>query len=273
MERTLPARRTVEWLRLARLLVVGVCVGWGIAVIVTDLPLWSNQFDLVRAYLPAAERLTGAQQLYIAGANPDSADAYRYAPWFAAAVAPLLLLPVWLVKVLWGGAMLAASIGCMWRLRGSWAGYALMGLVGAYLLRAAAYGNVQPLLVLVLMLTVERRSGPVWIGLAASLKAVPLFLALVYLGRREWDRALVATAVAAIASAPMLLYDLSAYPMQPGPGIILLALLPAAIVGAILMAGSRWRWAAASVAVVVALPRFVIYDLSYLLIGPTSRTS
>ena len=64
---------------------------------------------------------------------------------------------------------------------------------------------------------VERRSGPIWIALGASLKAVPLALALVYAGRGEWRKAAVAAGLTALLVAPMLLFDLSGYSTDPGP--------------------------------------------------------
>ena len=70
---------------------------------------------------------------------------------------------------------------------------------------------MQPLLVLGLMWGVERRSGPLWIALGASLKGVPLLLALVYAGRGEWRRAAMALGLTAVLVAPALLFDLSHY--------------------------------------------------------------
>jgi hypothetical protein len=260
----------LTWRAIPRIVVVGIALGWGSAVVISDLPLWPHQYDLTRAYLPAAERLLSGHQLYPA-VDPDSADAYRYAPWFAAAMVPLLIVPEPIIKVGWAAAMLAACLAVMWRLRGSWAGYGLMGLVGGYLLRSAAYGNVQPVIVLALLLMVERRSGPVWIGLATSLKAVPLLFVIVYLGRREWIRAAQAIAVAVLLAAPMLLFDLSHYPLDTGPGFTLLPLAPVAIVATVILARSRYRWTAAAVSVIACLPRLVVYDLGFLLVAIQSR--
>ena len=38
------------------------------------------------------------------------------------------------------------------------------------------------------------RSGPLWVGIAASLKIFPILYVLTYLGRGQWVRALVAVA-------------------------------------------------------------------------------
>lgn len=56
---------------------------------------------------------------------------------------------------------------------------------------------------------VERRSGPLWIAIGASLKAVSLLLALVYAGLGEWRRAGLALLLTAVMVAPAFLYDLS----------------------------------------------------------------
>lgn len=270
MERSSSMLRALPWRSSTRIAVLVISLGWGSVVVISDLPLWPHQFDLTRAYVPAAERLISGDPLYPA-VDPDSAAAYRYAPWFAAVMVPLLIVPEPIMKVAWAAALLGASGAVLWRLRGSWAGYALMGLVGAYLLRSAAYGNVQPFIVLALLLTVERRSGPVWIGLAASLKAVPLLFVLVYLGRREWARAAQAIGLTILLAAPMLLFDLASYPLAPGPGFTLLPLAPLAIVGAVVAARSRFRWAAAAMAVIASLPRLVVYDLSFLLVAVQSH--
>lgn len=54
------------------------------------------------------------------------------------------------------------------------------------LIGISAVGNAQALMVAWLVWGAERRSGPLWIALAASLKAVPILFAIVYIGRRQW---------------------------------------------------------------------------------------
>jgi hypothetical protein len=137
---------------------------------------------------------------------------------------------------------------------------------------------VQPLLIAALVHGLERRSGPVWIGLVASLKAVPILYALIYIGRGEWLRAALAVAATAALTAPFLLYDLANYPAgsgdSPSPLIALSPLLWGAAVVA--LAGlTLWlarrrarldRWAA-SVTVLAALPRITLLDLPQLLVA------
>ena len=62
------------------------------------------------------------------------------------------------------------------------AGLCAFALIIPFQLDGAAYGNVQPLLVLMLVAGVEHRTGPLWIAIGASLKGVPIVLALVYFG-------------------------------------------------------------------------------------------
>jgi hypothetical protein len=151
-------------------------------------------------------------------------------------------------------------------------------LLGSFLVWGASVGNVQPLLIAALVHGLERRSGPVWVGVVASLKAVPILYALFYVGRGEWLRAATAVIIAALLAAPFLLYDLSRYPAgsgdAPSPLIAMSPLLFGAAVVA--LAGlTVWlarrgsgldRWAA-SVTVLAALPRITLLDLPQLLVA------
>jgi hypothetical protein len=144
------------------------------------------------------------------------------------------------------------------------------------------YGNVQPLLVLILMWGVERRGGPLWIALAASLKGVPLLLAVVYAGRGEWRRAALAAGLTVLLVAPALLFDLSGYSTASGPrqeslaGVSLLLFIPvaaAAIAAAWLLARTRFGWLAGGLAMVLSLPRLLDYESAFLLVGLARRRS
>jgi len=228
------------------------------------------------AYWNAALRLRAGDPLYVAG-NPTDSDLYRYAPWFAAAWIPLTYLPKDAVLVGWMLVCLAAALlsvaPLLWR---GPVGIALFALLLPFQLEGAAFGNVQPLLVLALLWGVERRSGPLWIALAASLKATPLLLAAVYAGRREWRRAILALVLAGILIAPMLLFDLRDYSTASGGGqmsllaVSVFAWLPAialALLAVFWLARTRYAWLAGSVAVMVALPRMLLYEIGFVLVG------
>lgn len=233
---------------------------------------WSQDTD---AYWNAALRLRHGQPLYPPLANPDASDTYRYAPWFSLLWVPLTYLPQVAVYAAWTAVLLASAVACVWVVvrRISAAGVLLGMVVGSLLIPAAASGNVQPLLLATLALGVERRSGPAWIALAASLKAAPLLLVAVYLGRREWGRAAAALALALVLVAPMLAFDLTHYPTQtaaaagPLPEWLALALAVVATAFAVPLARTRYGWLSAAVAVMLAIPRWSYYQPSFLLLG------
>ena len=230
----------------------------------------------VAAYWGAAERIQDGEPLYVAGVA-NASDLYRYSPWFAYAWVPLTFLPRQLVTDAWVGLMLvAAHASTLPLLRRGLPGMAAFALFAPLQVQGAIFGNVQPLLVLMLLWGVERRSGPLWIALGASLKAVPLLLAIVYAGRGEWLRAGLALLLTAVLVAPAFLFDLSGYSTQPGPGnmslisvtsVLFVAVALGMSVLAFVAARSRYRWVAGSLAMIAALPRFLTYEISFLLVG------
>ena len=260
-----------------------VVVGGGLAILIglTSFALLTYALSRpvgvdVAAYWNAAERLREGQALYVAG-EPNASDLYRYAPWFAAAWIPLTYLPHDAVVAAWVGLMIAAAlvstVPLLWRGPAGWAAFAVFMPIQ---LQGAVFGNVQPLLVLMLMWAVERRSGPLWIAVGASLKATPLALALVYAGRGEWRRAGWAALFTAVLVVPMLLFDLSAYPTGPGPnqislaGVSLFLFVPVALVSLIAtytMARTRFGWLAGAVAMLATTPRLLTYQAGYALVG------
>ena len=236
----------------------------------------------VAAYWEAAERIRAGEPLYVAGAA-NASDLYRYAPWFAFAWVPLTFLPREAVTAAWVGLMIVAAIVSTAPLvRHGLTGTAAFSLFAPIQLEAAVFGNVQPLLVLMLMWGVERRSGPLWIALGASLKAVPLLLVVVYAGRGEWRRAGLAVALTALLAAPALLFDLSNYSTQAGPGQISLTAVAGQLylAVAITMVGltfvaararSRFAWLAGAGAMMATLPRLLTYEIGFLLVGLAER--
>lgn len=261
----------VARIRLARTVALAVIIAIGINHLFWAATDWHLRD--AGAYWEAAMRLREGQPLFPPVTNVESSEVYRYAPWFAWLWVPLTYLPRGLVSVGWSLVLVAASIAAvlpLWRQR-AWvaAAFFLPILIGI-----SATGNVHPLLIAGLVLGVERRSGPVWIGLAASLKAVPILLVLTYLGRREWLRAAAAAAFTAVLVAPMLLYDLSNYVTTAGGAPLLIAWPPvyvgvvvAAILLSLRLARSRWGWLTSATAVSLALPRFFLYDVTYLMVG------
>jgi hypothetical protein len=237
---------------------------------------WSQDTD---AYWNAAMRLRDGHALYPPLLNPDASDTYRYAPWFAFAWVPLTYLPKMLVYAAWTAVLLLAAALCILlpvrqRTPG---GLVLALLFAGLLIPAAASGNVQPLLLITLVHGVERRSGPLWIALATSLKAAPILLTAVYLGRREWWRALAAFTFTAALVVPVLAFDLSFYPTQaaaaagPLPLWIQLIVTLVAAVLALRFATTRYAWLAGALSVLLAIPRWSYYQPSFLLLGLASK--
>lgn len=260
-----------------RFLALAICIGFGLAFVISNVRSW--QLEDAESYWNAAIRLRHGLPLYIpVDPAADEMTAYRYAPWLAWLWVPLTLLPKGLVQVGWSGLLVAACVGAIIPLlrQRTVAAICLVALLGGLLVRTASTGNVHALVIAALVYGVPRRSGPIWIGLAASLKIAPIAYALVYAGRREWGRAALSVAVAGILFAPALLYDLSGYPTDPGESFSLLSLAgpvpwaavaAAAVLGAFAMARTRLAWGAASVAVLSLIPRLELYGLTYLLVG------
>jgi len=234
----------------------------------------------VAAYWEAAERIRAGEPLYVAGAA-NASDLYRYAPWFAYVWVPLTFLPREAVTVGWVGLMIAASfLSTAPLVRHGLAGIAAFSLLAPIQLQAAVFGNVQPLLVLMLLWGVERRSGPVWIAVGASLKAVPLVLAVVYAGRGEWGRAGLALLLTAVLAGPALLFDLSGYSTSAGPGQISLTAVATQLYLAVAItlvgvtfarAKGRFAWLVGAGAMMAALPRLLTYEIGFLLVGLAER--
>jgi Glycosyltransferase family 87 len=229
-----------------------------------------------QAYYFAAERLRHGEPLYPPVDDPGTASVYRYPPWFAVAWIPLTLLPPEVASVIWVSAMFVAGAFALWPLMASGRRPAILlgALFTPFLAQAAIHGNVQPLLVALLIHSVDGRFGPISIGLAASLKGFPIIYAFVYAMRREWRNFAIAVTITAVLAGTLLLADLSNYPLYPGSlaGLWLISPIAWAVgalvaVGAVLwFARTRERWFAASVAVVLSIPRLLYYDMTFLLV-------
>ena len=269
-------RRLGTW--AAAVVVIAVLCGIAIGAVVFALRSWT--LEDMHVYLEAGARLRDGEPLY-STTNPRAA--YQYAPWFAATWVPLTLLPEAAVSIAWSVVLVTASLLSVRRLLGrpNLPSLALALLVLPVLIFSSARsGNVQPLLVAGLVIGLERRWGPIAIAAAASLKAFPLALALVYLGRGDWRRFGMTLLLTAALVAPMLLFDLSRYTVDgPREGtlydispILWAAPVAGMVVLTVLLARRRsaHAWLAAATTVVVGLPRMLSYDITFLLAGLAS---
>ena len=269
--------------RVARDVSIALIIGVGIGLTLTFIGV-GESLGLVgssteqdwHAYYGAAERLRAGGQLYPPVADPAAESVYRYAPWFAILWVPLTYLPRDAVGVGWVAAIFLAAGVALWPLLSSrrWGLVLLGALFAPYLASASIHGNVQPLIIAGLVHTVDERAGPIIIGIAASLKGFPLIYAARYLLTREWRKCFVAGGVTVALTAPMLFFDLSHYPITPGPLAGLWIISPTAwAVGVLLgfapllrFARSPAGWFAASFAVVMAIPRLLYVDMTFLLV-------
>lgn len=267
-----------RWLRL---IFVAAAIGLSVAWLIWTI----GGFTLADAegYRMAADRLRSGQPLYPPVPDPNAAFVYRYAPWFAIAWVPIAALPVPLGNGLWAASLLAASVLAVLplALRRS-LGSSLLALLGCtVLLWTSARGNVHPLMMVGLVHGVHRRSGPIWVALAASLKAVPIAFVLVYLARRQWWRAAFAVALTALLVAPMPLLGWKLESPSVGASVSLwylvsptlwLTVAGASLIVALLIAWRAPRLAplASSAVAILALPRLLLYDLTYLLVGAST---
>lgn len=265
--------------RLARTVALAVIIGVGIANLYYAGTHWT--LSDAGAYWQAAIRLREGGELYPALSSVDASDVYRYAPWFAWLAVPWTFLPVQVAGAAWSVVLLVASavaLGPLVRVRA----WALVTLFAPILVGISAVGNVHPLLIAGLVLGVERRSGPLWVALAASLKIFPLLLVLVYAGRRQWWRFGASLAFTALLWAPALLYDLSNYAVEAGQAasiyavpVLYFGVLGLAIGATLALASTRYGWLTGATTVVLALPRLFVYDVTYLILGalPATRST
>lgn len=266
-------RRNDTVVRWARSAVAAVAIGVSVAMIILAIRGWTVEDS--SAYWQAALRIRQGLALYPAYPDPGASDVYRYAPWFAYLWVPATYLPKAWVMFGWTVLLLVASVAAVAGLAREprLAPRLLALLFGSMLIWTAARGNVQPLMILALVIGLPRRSGPFWIGLAASLKAVPIAFALVYVAHRDWKAAAWSVGITAALVGPMPLMGWS--PIDPGPSLSLYhQLSPAvwavvacgALGAAVLVAvqGSRYAQVAAGVAAILALPRLLVYDITFL---------
>jgi hypothetical protein len=198
---------------------MAVAFGWLAYVIASWFLVW-NPAD-AGAYLDAAERLRSGASLYQA-ANGEAHEVYRYAPWFAYLWIPFVDLPRDLVAHAWSVLMLLVAVyACAPLFRhGTPAGLTLGALCLAFLAETAMFGNAHPIAVAMLVYGLPRRAAPIWVGLSASLKLVPILFVLPWLLRGDWRRSALAAGTAGILFAQMLAFDLSGYVSTPGTGLL-----------------------------------------------------
>lgn len=260
--------------RAARFIATGIAFGWLAYTLASWFLAW-NPAD-ARAYYFAAERLRDGAPLYPT-MDPDAHEVFRYAPWFAAAFLPLTVLPIEVATHLWSLAMLGcAGLAVLPVLRiGGRAAMVVAALLGAPLAETAMFGNAHPLVVAMLSWTIVRPSAAWWLGIATSIKFVPIVFVAPWLSKRRWRDSLVAVTVSLLLFLPMVAFDLSGYVTSPGSGLASLysesplLWLSAAIATLVTLAwlsvrGSPHAFVAAGAAMFVVPPRVSTAYLAFL---------
>lgn len=251
---------------------ITVLLAVGVNHVVEAVADW-HLHDL-HVYADAAERLLAGDELYGGDVNP--LNAYRYAPWFAYAFIPLALLPDPVLWVGWSILLLAGSIAALWGLGYSFEGRVLLLAFAPILFAISAGGNVQALMVAGLAWGLSTKWGWLAVGLAASLKIVPIAFVAVFIAQRRWRQAIASAAVAGLLWLPILAFRVD--PVTWDAGLARTLPTPVWLVQAALAAGATlwlaWRRSplttlAAGTAAVLALPRLFIYEATMLI--PATR--
>ncbi len=245
-----------------------IAIGVSLTVFALTRQEWVMSDGLI--YQEAAQRLRDGDPLYVPAEIGERS--YRYSPWFA-----FVWMAVPIPEAIWLLAMTICAIASVIpALRSGWWGISIGALVFPYLLIAAMGGHVQPAIIAALVYGVRTPWGPAAIAIAASLKLTPILYVLVYLARRQWREAMLALLLTAALVLPILLFDLTYFPTDTVGSWGLFEWSPVlwAVVVSVLGAfvWVRPSWFGASVLAMLAIPKFVYYDVSYLLVGIDDRT-
>ena len=271
--------RSISLPRPARMAVVGVAMA--ILATYAAISVWAilNHWYFYDAsgYWEAGMRLREGLPLYPTGIDQDAPEVYRYAPWFAWVWFVLTFLPRDLVMFGWAALLVLACVYLLYLLPRNATGAMLALLFAPMLFRVVSQGNAHPLMVAGLAFGLARSSGPIWIGLAASLKLVPILFAAVYVANRQYWRALIAVTATVILWLPALAYGIDSYPSAVGGeslpfGWFTFAIAAAAL-AAVFVVPARFRVLAASVAVTFASPRWIPYNPTYVMVGTGNAAS
>lgn len=271
------ALRLPAW-RYARLVAIAVVVAIGVNSIVYALFDW-HLADM-RVYQDAALRIRAGQPLY--GGDVDALSAYRYAPWFAVAWVPLTYLPQAVIDVGWSIFLLGGSALALWPgiREGGRAQFILTLFMAPILFAISAGGNVHGPMLALLIIGIPHRWGGLAIGVAASLKVVPIVLVLILVAQRRWWQAAIALGTAAVLWVPAAFMDAAAITFDPGlartlpePAWVLGAAVALGGAGVLAWRRSRYVALAAASAAVLAIPRLFVYEISLLLVGTVNSAA
>lgn len=260
---------------IARRVASAILIALSITNVIWAVSDW-RFYDLI-TYLDAAQMWVDTGNPYTPTARAEDWMLYRYGPWFAALFVPLLSLPQPVVEVGFSAIVTAASVLAVVPMIRQYGRPAvpIALFFGTMLFGIGTGGNIQPVMVAVLAWSLTTRFGPLGVGIAASMKLTPLLFVVVYAGQREWRKVAATLLTTAILLGPIFFFELPPQATMPGPSNSLLHIHPvlwsAAAAGTIAFAAwqsyrvAPTRWLATCVAVVMASPRLVGYDLTMFL--------
>lgn len=253
----------------AFLLALILLVGIGAASLGEGFVNW--QLLDMSAYHDAAMRIRSGEVLY--GGDVHLNSAYRYAPWFAYAWVPLTYLPDSVVRVGWSAILLVgAALALRPLMRSTKTSVLLLVLFAPLMFGTASGGNVQPLMIGTLVWGLSTRWGWLAVGLAASLKLIPLAFCAVFIAERRWRQVAGALMLTAILWMPVIwlpiepiTFETGLARMLPTPLWLVVPVLGATIALGFAARRSRYTPLASAVAAILALPRLFVYEIAILL--------
>lgn len=232
----------------------------------------------VRAYYDAAARLNAGQPLYLVGGDATRPTYYFYPPLMAILMRPFAVLPFHVFALGWASVVVASFVSLVRTLGAGRRTFVALGLLGMPVGWALAVGQAHIPMTLLIAI------GQPWsVALAANVKIFPILIGIWWLGRRDFQAvgALVGwmlvfgvvqlilepTASIAFFSAVGLdqvagVQNLSPYEISP---LLWAGLVAVGVLATLVLAPTRWGWAAAVALSTLASPRLLVYMLSGLL--------
>jgi len=268
---------------VARRVVSAIFIALSVTNVIWAVADW-RFYDLI-TYLDAAQMWVDTGNPYTATPRAEDWLLYRYGPWFAALFVPLLSLPRPVVEVGFSVVVTVASILAMVPMIRQYGRQAVPValFLGTMLFGIGTGGNIQPVMVAILAWSLTTRFGPLGVAVAASMKLTPLLFVLVFAGQREWRKVAWTLVLTAVLLGPILFFELPPQATMAGPSNSLLHVHPVlwALVAAATVGIAAWqsyrvaptRWLATCVAVVMASPRLIGYDLTMFLASTPHRSA
>lgn len=232
----------------------------------------------VHAYYDAARRLNAGQPLYLPNGDPTRPTFYFYPPLLAIVMRPFAGLPFHVFALGWACVVVASFVSLVRNVGGGRRSLIALGLLGMPIAWALSVGQAHVPMTLLMAL------GQPWsVALAANFKIFPILVGVWWLGRRDFQAvgALVAwMAILAVIQfilepAASIAYfssvgfhqvagvqNLSPYAISP---ILWAVLMAVGGIAALVLAPTRWGWAAAVTLATLASPRLLVYMLTGLL--------